>query len=86
MNEAMESLAKIMHLRFPLTPHALRLRVCAMFTRRSLGVGGWCREVYPPEPWRRRALPVLRSPARWDAGGCGMLLWVWMKFLKGKEK
>jgi len=36
MNEAMESLAKIMHLRFPLTPTALRLRVCAMFTRRSL--------------------------------------------------
>jgi hypothetical protein len=31
---------------------------------RSLGVGGW----------RRRTLPVLRSPARWDAGGCFMLL------------
>jgi hypothetical protein len=27
MNEAMESLAKIMHLRFPLTPTALRFTV-----------------------------------------------------------
>jgi hypothetical protein len=32
---------------------------------RSLGVGGW----------RRGTIPVLRSPARWDAGGCSMLLY-----------
>ena len=24
--------------------------------------------VYPPKPWRRQALPVLRSPARRDEG------------------
>ena len=41
--------------------HALRLRVNAMFT---------C-----SKPWRRGALPVLRSPARRDAGGCSMLLY-----------
>ncbi len=28
--------------------------------------------VYPPEPWRRRAVLVLRSPARRDIGGCGL--------------
>ncbi len=31
------------------------------------------RYVYPPEPWRRRALPVLRSPAGRDVGECEML-------------
>jgi len=35
-----------------------------MFTRRSLGVGRPARS----EPWRRWALPVLRSPARRDEG------------------
>jgi len=39
-------------------PYASRLRVYAMFTRRSLGAG--------------RALPVLRSPARRDVGGGAM--------------
>jgi len=54
-----------------LTPHDLRLRMtlCSMFTRRSLGVGGPARS----EPWRRWALPVLRSPARRDGGGCDIL-------------
>ena len=42
----------------------------AMFTRRSLGVGGPARS----EPWRRWALLVLRSPAGRDVGGCGMLV------------
>jgi hypothetical protein len=38
-----------------LTVVCLRYAPCAVFT--------------PPEPWRRRALLVLRSPARRDAGG-----------------
>ena len=40
-----------------------------MFTRQSLGVGRPARS----EPWRRWALPVLRSPAGRDVGGCEML-------------
>ena len=39
-----------------------------MLTRRSLGVGRPARS----EPWRRWALPVLRSPARRDVGGCAL--------------
>ncbi len=31
--------------------------------------------VYPPKPWRRQALPVLRSPAGPDVGGCDILRW-----------
>jgi hypothetical protein len=45
---------------FRLAPHASRL------TMKDLSY------VDPPKPWRRQALPVLRSPSRRDVGGCSL--------------